>query len=82
MDVSGQKMALGFLQDSSENHKIGKALFRDLKCCGPALARQIPFVTDGGNRLTKALPERVGKKLLQRPCAIHKNQNLQHLAEP
>jgi transposase-like protein len=83
VDVSGQKMALGFWQGSSENHEICEALFRNLERRGLALSRRILFVTDGGSGLLKALRERFGKKLLQQRCAIHKSRNLQrHLAKP
>ena len=83
VDVSGQKMALGFWQGSSENHAICEALFRDLERRGLALSRRILFVTDGGSGLRKALRERFGKKLVHQRCAIHKSRNLQrHLAKP
>ena len=83
VDLSGEQMALGFWQGSSENHEIGEALFRDLERRGLALSRRILFVTDGGSGLLKALRERFGKKLVQQRCAIHKSRNLQrHLAKP
>ena len=83
VDVSGQKMALGFWQGSSENHEICETLFRDLERRGLALSRRILFVTDGGSGLLKALRERFGKKLVHQRCAIHKSRNLQrHLAKP
>jgi transposase-like protein len=82
-DMSGEKMALGFWQGSSENHEICAALFRDLERRGLALSRRILFVTDGGSGLRKALRERFGKKLVHQRCAIHKSRNLQrHLAKP
>lgn len=81
--VSGEKMALGFWQGSSENHKICETLFRDLERRGLALSRRILFVTDGGSGLIKALRARFGKKLVHQRCAIHKSRNLQrHLAKP
>lgn len=83
VDVSGEKMALGFWQGSSENHEICESLFTDLERRGLALSRRILFVTDGGSGLLKALRERFGKKLVQQRCAIHKSRNLQrHLAKP
>ena len=83
VDVSGEKMALGFWQGSSENHEICEALFRDLERRGLALSRRILFVTDGGSGLRKALRERFGKKLVHQRCVIHKSRNLQrHLAKP
>lgn len=83
VDVSGEKMALGFWQGSSENHEICEALFRDLEQRGLALSRRILFVTDGGSGLIKALQARFGKKLVHQRCAIHKSRNLQrHLAKP
>jgi len=77
VDLSGEKMALGFWQGSSENHEICEALFRDLERRGLALSRQILFVTDGGSGLRKALRARFGKKLVHQRCAIHKSRNLQ-----
>ena len=83
VDVSGQKMALGFWQGSSENHELCASLFSDLERRGLALSRRILFVTDGGSGLRKALRERFGKKLVHQRCAIHKSRNLQrHLAKP
>jgi len=83
VDLSGEKMALGFWQGASENHEICEALFRDLEHRGLALSRRILFVTDGGSGLRKALRERFGNKLLHQRCAIHKSRNLQrHLAKP
>ena len=83
VDMSGQKMALGFWQGSTENHEICEALFRDLERRGLALSRRILFVTDGGSGLLKALRERFGHKLVHQRCAIHKSRNLQrHLAKP
>jgi transposase-like protein len=82
VDVSGQKMALGFWQGSSENHEIGGALFADLERRGLVLSKRILFVTDGGRGLLKALRERFGKKLVHQRCALHKSRNVQrHLAK-
>lgn len=82
VDVSGEKMALGFWQGSSENHEIGEALFNDLERRGLALSKRILFVTDGGSGLLKALRERFGKKLVHQRCAIHKSRNVQrHVAK-
>ena len=83
VDLSGEKMALGFWQGSSENHEICEALFRDLERRGLALSKRILFVTDGGSGLIKALRERFGTKLVHQRCAIHKSRNVQrHLAKP
>ena len=83
VDLSGEKMALGFWQGSSENHEICEALFRDLERRGLPLTRRILFVTDGGSGLIKALRARFGKKLMHQRCAIHKSRNLQrHLPKP
>jgi transposase-like protein len=82
VNLSGEKMALGFWQGSSENHEICEALFRDLARRGLARSRRILFVTDGGSGLRKALRERFGKKRVHQRCAMHKTRNLQrHLAK-
>jgi len=85
VDLSREKMALGLWQgsqDSSENHEICEALFRDLERRGLVLSKRILFMTDGGSGLRKALRKRFGKKLVHQRCAIHKGRNLQrHLAK-
>lgn len=82
VDVTGNKMALGFWQGNSENHVICEELFRDLERRGLVLSRKIIFITDGGSGLIKALRDRFGKKLIHQRCAIHKSRNLQrHLAK-
>ncbi len=75
-DLSGEKMALGFWQGSSENHEICEALFNDLERRGLALSTRILFVTDDGSGLRKALRDRFRKKLLHQRCANHKSRNL------
>jgi putative transposase len=83
VDLSGEKMALGFWQGSSENSDICEELFKDLERRGLMLSKKIIFVTDGGSGVIKALRDRFGKKLLHQRCAIHKSRNLQkHLAKP
>lgn len=82
INLSGEKMALGFWQGSSENHEICKELFAELEGRGLKLSNKILFVTDGGTGIIKALRDRFGKKLLHQRCAIHKSRNLQkHLAK-
>jgi transposase-like protein len=82
VDLSGEKMALGFWQGNSENHELCEELFKDLERRGLVLGKRIIFVTDGGSGLIKALRARFGKKLLHQRCAIHKSRNLQkHLAK-
>jgi putative transposase len=82
VDRSGEKMALGFWQGSSENHEICEALFNDLERRGLALSKRILFVPDGGSGLLKALRERFGKKLAHQRCALHKSWNVQqHVAK-
>jgi transposase-like protein len=83
VDISGEKMALGFWQGTSENSDICEELFKDLERRGLVLSKRIIFVTDGGSGIIKALRDRFGKKLLHQRCAIHKSRNLQkHLAKP
>ena len=64
-DVSGEKMALGCWQGSSENHEICGALFRDLERRGLALSR---------GPLRAGWRERFGKKLVHQRCGFHKSR--------
>ena len=83
VDLSGEKMAVGVWQGSSENHEICEARFTDLERRGLVLSKRILFVTDGGSGLIKARRARFGKKRVHQRCAIHKSRNLQrHLAKP
>jgi putative transposase len=77
IDISGEKMALGFWEGSSENHEICNELFARLEERGLSLSKRILYITDGGKGIIKALKDRFGKKLLHQRCAIHKSRNLQ-----
>ena len=83
IDITGEKIALGFWEGSSENHEICRELFESLTHRGLKLSKKIIFITDGGKGIIKALRDRFGKKLLHQRCVIHKSRNLQkHLAKP
>ena len=82
IDITGEKMALGYWQGSTENHIICNELLENLCSRGLALNNEIIFITDGGKGIIKALRERYGKSLIHQRCIIHKNNNIQmHLAK-
>jgi putative transposase len=83
VDITGEKMVLGFWEGSSENNEICRELLERLANRGLKLSKKIIFVTDGGKGIIKALRDRFSKKLLHQRCVIHKSRNLQkHLAKP
>lgn len=77
IDVTGEKMVLGFWQGATENHELCAELLSDMERRGLALSRKIIWVTDGGKGIIKTLRDRFGKKLIHQRCAIHKDRNIQ-----
>jgi len=82
IDTEGHKHVLGFWEGATENHEVCEELFSDIERRGLRLSKKIPWVTDGGKGIIKALKERFGKKLIHQRCTIHKDHNIQrHLAK-
>ncbi|MBU1949797.1 MAG: transposase [Candidatus Eisenbacteria bacterium] len=77
LNVSGEKLALGFWEGSSENSEVCHELLSDMESRGLVLSKRILWVTDGGSGIRKALRGRFGKKLLHQRCTIHKDRNIQ-----
>lgn len=82
IDMSGEKVVLGFWQGATENHVVCEELLAEMELRGLAITKRIIWVTDGGKGVIKALKDRFGKKLIHQRCTIHKDRNIQrHLAK-
>lgn len=72
----GQKVPLGFLQTTTENHRSIKELFRDLKDRGLSYEGGLLFIIDGAKGLHKAIREVFGEEALIQRCQWHKRENI------
>jgi putative transposase len=74
--VDGNKVLLGFVETSTENHKVCKQFLLSLQDRGLNLDREILFVVDGGKGLHKGVREVMGDKAVIQRCQWHKRENV------
>lgn len=78
----GRKMALGFVQTTTENSIAIKGLLTNLIDRGLRFEEGILFVVDGSRGLHKAIDETFGEYAVFQRCQWHKRENvLSHLNE-
>lgn len=74
--MEGEKIALGFIQSSSENSRPIKQFLKNLISRGLKYDKGILCVTDGSKGIKKALNDVFGKKYLHQRCQWHKRENV------
>ncbi len=74
--MEGEKLALGFIQSSSENSRSIKQFLKGLITRGLNYKKGILCVTDGSKGIKKALDEVFTKKYLLQRCQWHKRENV------
>jgi putative transposase len=74
--ISGEKVILGFIETSTENHTICRDFLNGLKSRGLKLDREILFVIDGGKGIYKGIREVMGDNALIARCQWHKRENI------
>lgn len=80
--ISGEKIVLGFVETSTENHKICRDFLNKLKDRGLKLDQEVLFVIDGGKGIHKGITEVLGDKAVIARCQWHKRENvLSYLAK-
>jgi putative transposase len=80
--LSGEKVLLGFVETSTENHKICRDFLNGLKDRGLNLDQEILFIIDGGKGLHKGIRDAVGENAVIARCQWHKRENvLSYLAK-
>lgn len=80
--LEGEKIVLGFVETSTENHVVCREFLNDLKRRGLRLEQEILFVVDGGRGIHKGIREVMGEKALIGRCQWHKRENvLEYLAK-
>jgi transposase-like protein len=74
--IDGEKVLLGFVETSTENHTVCKAFLNSLKDRGLNLDQEILFIVDGAKGLSKGVKEVMGKKAIIQRCQWHKRENV------
>lgn len=80
--IGGEKVLLGFIETSTENHAVCRDFVNRLKDRGLNISNQILFVIDGGKGLYKGISQALGEKAVFQRCQWHKRENiLKYLGE-
>jgi transposase-like protein len=80
--IKGEKILLGFIETSTENHKVCKNFLNGLRDRGLNLDQEILFIIDGGKGIHKGISEVMGDGALIARCQWHKRENvLSYLAK-
>jgi transposase-like protein len=80
--LSGEKVLLGFIETSTENHVACRDFLYEMRDRGLKLDNEILFVIDGGKGLYKGIQEVMGEKAIIQRCQWHKRENvLKYLPE-
>lgn len=80
--ITGEKIVLGFVETSTENHTICRDFLNEMKDRGLRLDHEILFVIDGGKGIYKGIQEVMGENALIARCQWHKRENvLDYLAK-
>jgi putative transposase len=74
--MTGEKVLLGFVETSSENHTICREFLNGLKSRGLRLDQEMLFVIDGGKGIYKGIQEVMGDNALIARCQWHKRENI------
>lgn len=74
--ITGEKVLLGFVETSTENHKVCRDFLNGLKDRGLNLGQEILFVIDGGKGIHKGIREVIGESALIARCQWHKRENV------
>ena len=74
--LTGEKIVLGFIETSTENHKVCKEFLNGLKEQGLKLTEEILFIIDGGKGIHKGIREVLGEQAIIARCQWHKRENV------
>lgn len=74
--IAGEKILLGFVETSTENHRVCRDFLNGLKARGLKLDEEILFIIDGGKGLRKGIEEVMGESALIARCQWHKRENV------
>ena len=74
--IHGEKIVLGFVETSTENHKVCKDFLNSLKERGLNTENEVLFIIDGSKGLYKGVTEVMGEGTNIQRCQWHKRENV------
>ena len=74
--MDGEKVLLGFVETSTENHVVCRQFLNGLRDRGLNMDREMLFILDGGKGLHKGVTEVMGAKAVIQRCQWHKRENV------
>lgn len=74
--LTGEKVILGFVEASTENHVVCREFLNRLIDRGLCVDQEILFIIDGGKGLRKGILEVFEKRALIQRCQWHKRENV------
>lgn len=74
--IEGEKVLLGFVETSTENHVVCRQFLNGLRDRRLNMENEILFVLDGGKGLYKGVKEVMGSRAVIQRCQWHKRENV------
>jgi transposase-like protein len=74
--LQGEKILLGFIETSTENHQVCRDFLHGLIDRGLKMTDEILFIIDGAKGLYKGIKEVFGEKAVIQRCQWHKRENV------
>jgi len=74
--LEGKKVFLGFIETSTENHKVCRDFLHGLMDRGLKTEEEILFIIDGAKGLHKGIKNVLGEQALIQRCQWHKRENV------
>ena len=74
--IDGDKVLLGYVETSTENHTVCRDFLNGLKDRGLNLEHEILFIIDGGKGIYKGIIEVMGERSVIGRCQWHKRENI------
>lgn len=74
--IEGEKVLLGFVETSTENHKVCRDFLQGLAARGLKLDQEMLFIIDGAKGLYKGIQIVAGETALIGRCQWHKRENV------
>lgn len=76
VNMAGEKVILGFVETSSENHRVIRQFLQRLKQRGLRTEKEILFVMDGSPGIRKAVNEEFSETAFVQRCTWHKREDV------
>jgi len=74
--LTGDKVILGFVETSSENHRVIRQFFQSLKARGLRVDKDILFIMDGSKGIRKGVDDEFPDTAFIQRCTWHKREDV------